>query len=269
MAIEIDIQKNENFSKNSKYTYQTSGIAHKIDRALYYPEGEAPYVVDIVGWQNGKAVNANVILVNNENSSPFWLVYGGNQGLRLRKHHLELRDHTFDLNHENEWGVDILKYDKDTYELAIDPYLVEADGKPHKGWVAQKIDWVRATLLSLLKTGLSPKKLSIGLTLGIIIGTFPIVVEERVGRSSNVKFLKDGSKTLLLLLRIIMIFNPLKIFFPASALIFFMGTAWGVAGYFLAGRFPNTASLLVIMGMFIFFFGLLADQISMLNRTKR
>lgn len=104
---------------------------------------------------------------------------------------------------------------------------------------------------------------------GYTIGTFPIVVEERVGRSSNVKFLKDGSKTLLLLLRIIMIFNPLKIFFPASALIFFMGTAWGVAGYFLAGRFPNTASLLVIMGMFIFFFGLLADQISMLNRTKR
>lgn len=104
---------------------------------------------------------------------------------------------------------------------------------------------------------------------GYTIGTFPIVVEERVGRNSNVKFLKDGSKTLLLLLRIIMIFNPLKIFFPASALIFFMGTAWGVAGYFLAGRFPNTASLLVIMGMFIFFFGLLADQISMLNRTKR
>jgi glycosyltransferase involved in cell wall biosynthesis len=104
---------------------------------------------------------------------------------------------------------------------------------------------------------------------GYTIGTFPIVVEERVGRSSNVKFLKDGSKTLLLLLRIIMIFNPLKIFFPASALIFFIGTAWGVAGYFLAGRFPNTASLLVIMGMFIFFFGLLADQISMLNRTKR
>jgi glycosyltransferase involved in cell wall biosynthesis len=104
---------------------------------------------------------------------------------------------------------------------------------------------------------------------GYTIGTFPIVVEERVGRSSNVKFFKDGSKTLLLLLRIIMIFNPLKIFFPASALIFFLGMVWGVAGYFMAGRFPNSASLLVTMGMFIFFFGLLADQISMLNRTKR
>jgi len=50
---------------------------------------------------------------------------------------------------------------------------------------------------------------------GYSIGTFPIVVGERVGRSSNVKFFKDGSKTLLLLLRIIMLFNPLKIFFHA------------------------------------------------------
>jgi glycosyltransferase involved in cell wall biosynthesis len=104
---------------------------------------------------------------------------------------------------------------------------------------------------------------------GYTIGTFPIVVEERVGRSSNVKFFKDGSKTILLLLRIIMVFNPLKIFFPASIFITFAGGIWGVAGYFIAGRFPNTASLMVIMGMFIFFFGLLADQISMLNRTKR
>ncbi len=104
---------------------------------------------------------------------------------------------------------------------------------------------------------------------GYTIGTFPIVVEERIGRSSNVKFLKDGSKTLLLIMRIIMLFNPLKIFFPASLLFFFLGIGWGIAGYLLAGRFPNSASLLTILGMFIFFIGLLADQISLLNRTKQ
>jgi glycosyltransferase involved in cell wall biosynthesis len=104
---------------------------------------------------------------------------------------------------------------------------------------------------------------------GYTIGTFPIVVEERQGRSSNVKFLKDGSKTMLLLLRIIMLFNPLKIFFPASLLIFTLGIIWGIAGFFMVSRFPNSASLLVIMGMFIFFFGLLADQIALLNRAKK
>lgn len=104
---------------------------------------------------------------------------------------------------------------------------------------------------------------------GYTVGTFPIVVHERKGRNSNVKFLKDGSKTMLLLLRIIMLFNPLKIFFPASALVFALGMTWGVLGYMIASRFPNSAMLLVIMGMFIFFFGLLADQIALLNRTKR
>jgi len=104
---------------------------------------------------------------------------------------------------------------------------------------------------------------------GYTVGTFPIVVHERKGRNSNVKFLKDGSKTMLLLLRIIMLFNPLKIFFPASALVFALGMVWGIFGYMIANRFPNSAMLLVIMGMFIFFFGLLADQIALLNRTKR
>jgi glycosyltransferase involved in cell wall biosynthesis len=103
---------------------------------------------------------------------------------------------------------------------------------------------------------------------GYTIGTFPIVVEERIGRQSNVKFLKDGSKTILLLMRIIMLFNPLKIFFPASLFFFGAGIAWGIFGYLLVGRFPNSASLLTILGMFIFFIGLLADQIALLNRTK-
>ncbi|MFU8843033.1 MAG: glycosyltransferase family 2 protein [Bacteroidales bacterium] len=103
---------------------------------------------------------------------------------------------------------------------------------------------------------------------GYSIGTFPITVKERVGRKSNVKFAKDGTKTLLLILRIIMLFNPLKIFFPASVLFFSVGIAFGVYGYFLAGRFSNGAIILTILGMFLFFIGLIADQVSMLNRRR-
>ncbi len=104
---------------------------------------------------------------------------------------------------------------------------------------------------------------------GYTIGTFPIRVEERVGRKSNVKMVKDGSKTILLLFRIIMLFNPLKIFFPFSLATTFIGLAWGVAGYFIADRFPNSAILIVIFGTMMFFIGLLADQVAMLNRIKR
>lgn len=101
---------------------------------------------------------------------------------------------------------------------------------------------------------------------GYSIGTIPIRVEERVGRSSNVKFFKDGAKTIMLILRIIMLFNPLKIFFPASFIITTAGIAYGIYGFLLADRFSNGAIVLAILGMFLFFIGLVADQISIMNR---
>ncbi|MCF8374547.1 MAG: glycosyltransferase family 2 protein [Bacteroidales bacterium] len=104
---------------------------------------------------------------------------------------------------------------------------------------------------------------------GYTIGTTPILVAERQGRPSSVKFIKDGSKTMLLLFRIIMLFNPLKIFFPASLVLTFLGLLWGTYGYFVAERFANSAILVTLMGVFSFFIGLLADQISILNRRTK
>ena len=101
---------------------------------------------------------------------------------------------------------------------------------------------------------------------GYSIGTIPIRVEERVGRSSNVKFFKDGAKTLMLIMRIIMLFNPLKIFLPASIFITLVGIAYGIDGYLIAKRFSNGAIVVTILGMFVFFIGLVADQISIMNR---
>lgn len=101
---------------------------------------------------------------------------------------------------------------------------------------------------------------------GYSIGTLPIDVAPRQGRASNVKFIKDGSKTMMLILRIIMLFNPLKIFLPASVFMFLAGVLYGVYGYIVAERFSNGAIVLTILGMFLFFIGLIADQISILNR---
>ena len=101
---------------------------------------------------------------------------------------------------------------------------------------------------------------------GYSIGTIPIRVEERVGRSSNVNFFRDGAKTLMLIMRIIMLFNPLKIFLPASVFITLVGIAYGIYGFMIAQRFSNGAIVVTILGMFVFFIGLVADQISIMNR---
>lgn len=103
---------------------------------------------------------------------------------------------------------------------------------------------------------------------GYTIGTFPIKVAERKGRKSTVSFIKDGPKTVLLLMRIIMLFNPMKIFIPGAFIISLAGIIWGIHGFLVFNRFSNSAIILLTLGMFLFFFGLLADQIALLNRRK-
>ena len=95
--------------------------------------------------------------------------------------------------------------------------------------------------------------------------TIPIHVAPRRGRRSTVRFFRDGLKTALLMLRIVMLFNPLKIFCPASLLVGVLGVGWGVWGGLSAQRVPNSAVLTVVLGMFLFFIGLLADQVALLH----
>jgi hypothetical protein len=45
-----------------------------------------------------------------------------------------------------------------------------------------------------------------------------------------------------------------------------MGVLYGIYGYIIAERFSNGAIVMVILGMFLFFIGLVADQISIMNR---
>jgi len=130
---------------------------------------------------------------------------------------------------------------------------------------------VMAGMLHLMPNGFSLSTTSTLAYLkeGYNVGTIPIEVGERVGRKSNVKMVKDGSKTILLLFRIIMLFNPLKVFFPISIFIFLAGLAFGVTGFIIFDRFSNGAVVLTMLGMFLFFIGLVADQISILNRRKQ
>lgn len=103
---------------------------------------------------------------------------------------------------------------------------------------------------------------------GYIVGTVPIQSYAREGRKSTVHFFRDGTKTLLLILRIIMLFNPLKIFVPVSMFVVLAGLGFGTYGYIAFSRFSNSAVMITLMGVIMFFIGLLADQIAMLNRRK-
>ncbi len=100
---------------------------------------------------------------------------------------------------------------------------------------------------------------------GCEYGTVAITARERKGRPSTVRLARDGGKTALLVLRIVMMFNPLRIFVPASASFGLLGAIWAAIGFASARRIPNSAVLVGVLGMLLFFIGLLADQIALMH----
>lgn len=93
----------------------------------------------------------------------------------------------------------------------------------------------------------------------------PIQVKKRIG-NSTVKQIKHGSSTLLLILRLIVLFNPLKVFLPISFWMIFIGViyeiAFGIIILYPSVKLIPAAFFLILTGILIFFFGLIADQIS-------
>lgn len=94
----------------------------------------------------------------------------------------------------------------------------------------------------------------------------PIECRVRVG-SSSVRIVYDGVKTLLLALRLIMLFDPLRAFgVPALALIA-LGVVYQLYVFHIFRfRIVGGALLCILTGVVLFHFGLLADQIASLRK---
>lgn len=107
------------------------------------------------------------------------------------------------------------------------------------------------------------------MNMGYNVGYHPIKVKKRVGKST-VKQLKHGSSTLMLILRLIVLFNPLKVFLPVSFFLIGTGILYEIFWGILLPRMKIVpgALLLILAGIMIFFFGLLADQISALRKQN-
>lgn len=86
---------------------------------------------------------------------------------------------------------------------------------------------------------------------------------------SSVNILKDGIQTFLLILRIVVMFNPLKVFIPVAVFLLVFGIAFSIYSILLYGRISSTGIITLIVGLNILFFGMLSDQISALRRGLR
>jgi glycosyltransferase involved in cell wall biosynthesis len=95
----------------------------------------------------------------------------------------------------------------------------------------------------------------------------PITVVERVGRSTVSQW-KHGPQTLLLLVRLTVLFEPLKVFLAASGALSVLTIASFVLDLITSGRMNvgDSTVLLGVAALLVFLFGLLCDQVSALRR---
>jgi glycosyltransferase involved in cell wall biosynthesis len=92
----------------------------------------------------------------------------------------------------------------------------------------------------------------------------PIAARPRIGRS-KIKFARDGAKFFLILLKIITLFSPLRIFLPISVASLVVGVAYGVWNVAVHARIPNGSVLLILFAVVVFLVGLVSEQISSLR----
>lgn len=97
---------------------------------------------------------------------------------------------------------------------------------------------------------------------GNLILEHPITVRPRRAGKSTINTY-TAFETLLEILNIILLFNPLRVFLPVSVFFVTIGLAWGTYVQLTVGRGVSVAAMLaVVTGLVFFVLGLLANQIS-------
>ena len=92
----------------------------------------------------------------------------------------------------------------------------------------------------------------------------PIETHTRVGQS-KIRLVSDGTSFFLILLKVITVFSPLRIFLPVSAAAFMLGAGYAVWTAFTQQHITNSSVLLILLSVVIFLVGLVSEQISMLR----
>jgi glycosyltransferase involved in cell wall biosynthesis len=102
---------------------------------------------------------------------------------------------------------------------------------------------------------------------GYAVDYYPIAVVKRTDGKSRVR-VRDGFNSLLLILRMTCLFNPFRVFLPASIALILFGLVWGLPILLAREGLSVGALLFILSGLFSLGMGILCDQISQLRLER-
>ena len=181
----------------------------------------------------------------------------------------------------------------DAYDLVVGARSVETQATPLRRYGNAVLNWTASYLterpipdltsgfraarrsclvefLHLLPNGFStPTTTTLAfLKAGYSVWFEPIDAGRREGES-KIRLGVDGVAFLLILLKVIAIFSPLRIFLPISAAAFIVGAAYAFWTILTQSHVTNSSVLLILLSVVIFLVGLVSEQISSLRFEGR
>ena len=103
---------------------------------------------------------------------------------------------------------------------------------------------------------------------GYNVGFEPIEAGQRSGRS-KIRLARDGARFFLIILKVVTIFSPLRVFLPLSLGLLALGlgyAAWTIA---TQSHVTNSSVLLIMLAVIVFLVGLVSEQIAALRFEGR
>jgi glycosyltransferase involved in cell wall biosynthesis len=96
----------------------------------------------------------------------------------------------------------------------------------------------------------------------------PIEAGRRAG-ASHIRLASDGVGFFLILLKVITIFSPMRIFLPISTAAFLVGAVYAAWTIYTQSHVTNSSVLLILLSVVIFLVGLISEQISSMRFEGR
>jgi len=99
---------------------------------------------------------------------------------------------------------------------------------------------------------------------GFPVAYVPIRAAQRSGKS-HIRIFHDGTRFLVIILKIGALFSPMRLFLPISAGLSVLGIGYYAFTYVTLGRFTNMSAVLFLSSLLIFLMGILSEQVSSLH----
>lgn len=95
----------------------------------------------------------------------------------------------------------------------------------------------------------------------------PITIRPRTNGVST-SSVRTAVETVMEIINIVVLFNPMKVFLPISIFSFLIGFSWGIRCYVVNKTLSTAANTMVVSAILFFLMGLIAEQLSRIRRNQ-